>query len=161
MTVQNDVVWSKIQMPVQADSGNSGNSGASEEDPVPSPEQAIKPETAPKTSAPTGVTGVEETAADRLATSKVRLRATWTPPDIYRLNRPSLLQVIAYAWEGEWGPKTGPWRLAGKIDAILFGIPLVALFYSLAWIAERPSRRFCAALLLSAVAWWLNGIWWF
>jgi MFS superfamily sulfate permease-like transporter len=69
--------------------------------------------------------------------------------------------VIAHAWYGDWGPKTGPWRLAGRIDAVLFGVPLVALFYSLAWIAERFSRRLCAIILYSAVAWWLNWIWWF
>jgi hypothetical protein len=161
MTVQNDVEWTKIEIPRQANSGNSGNSGAPEEGHPECPEQAIKAETPSKDLVPTGVTGVPETATDRLAASKARLRATWIPPDIWSQNRPSLLQVIAHAWYGDWGPKTGPWRLAGRIDAVLFGVPLVALFYSLAWIAERFSRRLCAIILYSAVAWWLNWIWWF
>lgn len=160
MTNQNDVVWTKFPIPVRADSGNSGNSGASEEDPVRSPDQAIKPETVSKELVPTGVTGVQDDAASRLAASQARLKAALIPPDIIRYDRPSLLKVIAHAWYGEWGPKTGPWRVAGKIDAVLMGIPLVVLGYSIAWLGERPSRRFSAILLLSSIAWAFSLWWW-
>lgn len=159
-TDQNDVVWTPIQIPVRADSGNSGNSGASEEGPVQSPEQAIKPETASKALVPTGVTGVEDDTRTRLATAQARLRASFIPPDIIHKDRPSLLKVIAHAWYGEWGPKTGPWRLAGKIDAVLLGIPLVVLGYSIAWFGERFQRRVCAIVMLSAIAWAFSLWWW-
>jgi hypothetical protein len=123
-------------------------------------DQGIKAETAPETLAPTGVTGVENDTSVRLATAKARLRASFVPPDIIHKDRPSLLKVIAHAWYGEWGPKTGPWRVAGKIDAVLMGIPLVVLGYSIAWVGERFQRRACAIILLSAIAWAFSLWWW-
>lgn len=145
-------------MPIQV---NSTTPGVENKDPLKVADLAIKAETVSATASTPGVESPEETTADRLATAKRRLRATWIPPDIWSQNRPSLLQVIAHAWYGEWGPKTGFWRVAGRLDAVLFGVPGVTILYYVAWIWERPARRLCAILLFSAVAWWLNWTWWF
>lgn len=77
-----------------------------------------------------------------------RWERTFRPPDIVRQNRPSLLEVIAYAWSGGWGPVSGPWRIAGQVYAVAVAIPLVTVFYTLAWTVERPARFSVAVLLL-------------
>lgn len=100
-----------------------------------------------------------ESSKDLLSGLLSRWERTWTPPDIVRNDLPSLRKVIEYAWVGDWGPRTGVWRTLGKIDAIVFAIPVVTLLYSLAWAWERPSRRYALISLISALAWWLN--WWF
>lgn len=156
----NEIEWKPMVIPARADSGNSGNSGASGGEAVQSPELAIKPESDAEDPGPTGVTGVESPTRDRLETSLRRLKDAWTPPDIVRHNRPSLQQVIAHAWAGDWGPKEGFWRTAGKIDAVLISIPLVAFFYYCAWVVERPQRRLCAIVLLSVIAWAFSLWWW-
>jgi len=157
MTIPNDVSWSKIQMPTPV---TPVTPVEREEAPRVIADQAIKPETVPATP----VTPVEEVPEDgmraRLALAQARLRRTWIPPDIVRHNRPSLLRVIAYAWRGDWGPKKGAWRAAGKIYSVLLGIELVALGYTIAWIGERPARLFAGGLLGVAVLWTLNSLGW-
>jgi hypothetical protein len=80
------------------------------------------------------------------------VREAFTPPDIWSQERPSLSQIWAYATHGEWTNKTGLPRRAGKLDAILIAVPLVALAYTIAWIAERPSRRIATVVLLVLLA---------
>lgn len=80
------------------------------------------------------------------------VREAFTPPDIWSQERPSLSQIWAYAAHGEWTNKTGLPRRAGQLDAIFIAVPLVALAYTIAWIAERPSRRIATVVLLVLLA---------
>lgn len=103
--------------------------------------------------------GGPEPTKDLLSGLLSRWQRTFVPPDIVRNDLPSLQKVISYAWAGDWGPQTGVWRTLGKIDAVVFVIPMVTLLYSLAWAWERPARRYALISLVSAAGWWLN--WWF
>ena len=157
MTDPNEIKWTKIQMPTPV---TPVTPVERKEAPPVIADQAIKPQTVPATP----VTPVEEVQEDgmraRLALAKARLRRTWIPPDIVRHNRPSLLRVIAYAWRGDWGPKKGAWRTAGKIYSVLLGVELVALGYTISWIGERPARLFAGGLLGVAIVWTLNSLGW-
>lgn len=157
MTVQNDVVWTKVEIPAKP---NSTTPGVEEEAPLRVADLAIKPEKAPAGLSTPGVADPEEDMAARLELALKRVKRTYTPPDIVRLNRPSLLRVIAYTWRGDWGPKTGVWRTLGQLDAIFLAIPGVAFFYSCAWVWERPARRFAASLLTGAIVWLLKSLGW-
>lgn len=93
---------------------------------------------------------------EELSITLNRWRRTFTPPDVVRNDRPSLLKVIAYAASGDWGPKTGLARTLGQLDAWLIGIPGVAVGYYVIWLWERPARRYTAFSLVTTVLWWLN-----
>jgi hypothetical protein len=157
MNDRKDVEWSKIEMPTPV---TPVTPVGEEEAPSVIADQAIKPETA----SATPVTPVEETQGDDvrtlLARAQSRMRRTWIPPDIVRHNRPSLLRVIAYAWRGDWGPKKGAWRTAGKIYSALLGIEIVAFGYMIAWIGERPARLFAGGLLGVAIVGTLKSLGW-
>lgn len=79
-------------------------------------------------------------------------RDVFTPPDIWSQDRPSLKKIWANATRGEWTNKTGLPRRLGQLDAILIAVPLVAAAYTIAWIAERPSRRVATVVLLVLLA---------
>lgn len=157
MTALNDVVWTEVEIPAKA---TPDTIESQEDSPPRSPEQGIKPEKASETPETPVGTDPEESMAVALEQAVDRLKRTFIPPDIVRLNRPSLLRVIAYAWAGDWGPKTGIWRTLGQLDAIFISVPLVAFFYSCAWIAERFMRRVAAALLITAAVWLLKSVGW-
>lgn len=82
--------------------------------------------------------------SDRLADAA----GTFTPPDIWSTDRPSLSQVWAYAARGDWTSETGLPRRAGQAYAVLVAVPVTAVTYLLAWAAERPSRLAAAVVLL-------------
>jgi len=71
----------------------------------------------------------------------------WTPPEIWSEPRPSLSQVAAYAWRGEWTGQDTPSRTFGRLYAALVSIPAHAIAYVVLWLVERPARIAVTGLL--------------
>jgi len=79
------------------------------------------------------------------------LRATFTPPDIWSTDRPSLKKRWAYATDGEWTTDIGLVRRAGQAYTVIAIVVATVLNY-LDWIIERPSRLAAAAVLVWLLA---------
>ncbi|MFC7331500.1 hypothetical protein [Marinactinospora rubrisoli] len=73
------------------------------------------------------------------------------PPEIWGADRPCLRRQFAYAREGLWGPREGPWRRAAIAYWVAVALPVTAAAYYAAWVCERPSRLLAAAALAAAV----------
>jgi hypothetical protein len=76
---------------------------------------------------------------------------TFTPPDIWSKDRPSLSQVWAYAARGEWTGPDGAPRRAGQLYALGVALPAAVVAYALAWVFERPARLIAAAVLVAVL----------
>lgn len=75
---------------------------------------------------------------------------TFTPPDLWSDDRPSLRKMWLYAVHGRWTRTDGFARWAG----VAWSIPAMAVTtaaYSVAWIFERPSRFAVAATVAGLV----------
>lgn len=82
-----------------------------------------------------------------------RIRAWATPPDLWDEPRPPLSAVWDYARSGDWTHADGgPARAAGTVYAVLVAVPVHAVSYTAAWLAERPSRA-ASALGLAWLVW--------
>ncbi|MBO0872106.1 MAG: hypothetical protein J2P19_01810 [Pseudonocardia sp.] len=73
------------------------------------------------------------------------------PPDIVRLDRPSLQRQAYYAWYGEQCPEVGPARFLSKVYAVFVSLPAKALAYWFEWICEAPARLVLAYLTFVAL----------
>lgn len=96
----------------------------------------------------------EETAPVRVGPGLGERLATWgrnsfTPPEIWSTDRPSLSKQLAYARKGLWGPAKG-WHRKAAIAAF-WGVsfPTSVAAYAIEWIGERPARWVTALVLLS------------
>lgn len=87
-------------------------------------------------------------AADHMGPALGWISGTFTPPDVWSQDRPSLSKLWAYASRGDWTTDTGAPRRAGQAYAALFAFPLTAFAYFAAWVAERPSRLAAATALV-------------
>lgn len=92
------------------------------------------------------------TLGDYAAETGTWVRSTFTPPDVWSKDRPSLSQVWAYASRGEWTTADGGFRKAGQVYALTVAFPVVGAAYLTAWVAERPSRLITVLILLILLA---------
>ena len=76
-------------------------------------------------------------------------RESFTPPEIWSEDRPSLSKQLAYAREGLWGPKKGWHRTAAQVAFWGVSFPTSAAAYAIEWVGERPSRWITALVLIS------------
>lgn len=76
------------------------------------------------------------------------VQATFTPPDIWSKERPSLRQIWEYAAHGEWTTPDGTPRNAGRAYAMVVALPGAALGYSIQWVTERFTRLAGTGVLL-------------
>ncbi|MEU0493750.1 hypothetical protein ABZ249_31370 [Nocardiopsis sp. NPDC006139] len=76
-------------------------------------------------------------------------RASFTPPEIWSTDRPSLSKQLRYAREGLWGPAKGWHRTAAIVCFWAVSFPTSVAAYALEWIGERPSRWVVALVLIS------------
>lgn len=88
------------------------------------------------------------TPRDRFYAALAWVQATFTPPDIWSKERPSLRQIWEYAAHGEWTTPDGTPRTAGRAYAMVVALPGAALGYSIQWVTERVTRFAGASVLL-------------
>lgn len=75
--------------------------------------------------------------------------AVFAPPDIARVDRPSLSKVWRHAAYGQHLPAAGAARTAAFVYVVAVAMPIIAACYALAWTVERKSR---AAVAASSIA---------
>lgn len=83
-----------------------------------------------------------------LRAARGHARAIWAvvaPPDLVRVDRPSLGKVWRHAAYGEHLPAAGAARTAAHVYVVMVAIPVIATCYALAWTVERKSRAAVAA----------------
>lgn len=68
-----------------------------------------------------------------------RLRAYWTPPQVWAEPPASLAELARYARFGEWTKQDGPVRFLGIAYSWLAVAASTGLYYA-AWILQRPGR---------------------
>ena len=76
-------------------------------------------------------------------------KESFTPPEIWSQDRPSLAKQFTYAQKGAWGPQKGWRRKAALVAFWAVSLPTSAAAYGLEWVGERPSRWLVALVLLS------------
>lgn len=77
------------------------------------------------------------------------VKESFTPPQIWEEDRPSLKKQYTYAAQGAWGPEQG-WARRAQICAFwAVSLPTSAAAYAIEWIGERPARWITALVLLS------------
>lgn len=98
----------------------------------------------------------EDGARSRLERAGARgrgLARCFAPPDIWAQRRPSLSEVVAYPRRGAWtSDEAKGLRLLALAYVCAIGVPVAAIAYIAAWVAERPSRAIATAVLAAVAA---------
>ncbi len=134
---------------VSASVGVSGGTSAPDT-PKPAPQRAPQtPAATSRTSAEVAVVD-DDTAPVKVGPGiKGWLKESFTPPEIWSEDRPSLSKQSTYAREGAWGPAKGWRRKAGLVAFFAVSLPTSIAAYGLEWIGERPTRWITALVVLS------------
>jgi hypothetical protein len=97
--------------------------------------------------------GLRSSTTERKKSRRERLArlVAWArPPDVWVMDRPSLVKQLNYARWGEQHPETGVLR-ALSIAWCCLGLIPQAIAYYVAWAAERPGRLLSLYVLLAVV----------
>lgn len=89
----------------------------------------------------------------RMITESAR-KSAGRPGSVLTDAPPSIAHIAAYYAAAPWVPdnsESGLLTAAGRAYGYAIGLPLVALFYCLAWLAARPVRLGLALLITGAV----------
>ena len=89
---------------------------------------------------------------------KARLAAYWRPPSVVAEPPATLLELIAYARDGEWTRQDGPLRALG-IGYSWLAVAATTVLYYAAWIVQRPGRLATVSVLYALLAHTPPGAW--
>lgn len=87
-----------------------------------------------------------------------RLAAYWRPPSPVADPPATLLELIAYARDGEWASQGGPLRALG-IGYSWLAVAATTVLYYAAWIVQRPGRLATVTVLYGLLAHTPVGAW--
>ncbi|MBE2998716.1 hypothetical protein IDM40_08375 [Nocardiopsis sp. HNM0947] len=87
------------------------------------------------------------------------VKESFTPPEIWSEDRPSLRKQLDYARQGAWGPEEGWPRYLALAAFWGVSFPTSVAAYALEWVGERPSR-WITAIVLASLIYQIPGIPW-